>query len=176
MPWRSVCPPWRRSPQPRSPLPTSAQLAGWTAILPTFALLVVVPAMGPWEEPGFRGFALSGLMRNRSPLVAGLVVGVAHVVWHLPLFFSGDIPASDVLYIMAAAVIFAWIVVGSGGRVLLAMLMHASSNAVSGEFISPMFTGHDGSALGWIRAAIWCLFAAGVVITADPSFRSRRPA
>lgn len=159
-----------------APAPTSAQLAEWTAILPTFALLVIVPALGPWEEPGFRGFALSRSMRERSPLVAGLTVGVIHVVWHLPLFFSGDIPTADVVYIMAAAVVFAWIVVGSGGSVLLAMLMHASSNAISGEFISPMFTGADGSTLGWIRAGIWCLFALTVVIAADPSFRSRRPA
>ena len=157
-------------------MPTSAQLAEWTAVVPTFALLVVIPALGPWEEPGFRGFALSGFMRDRSPLVAGLAVGVIHVVWHVPLFFSGDIPAADVVYIMAAAVVFAWIVVGSGGSVLLAMLMHASSNAVSGDFISPMFSGADGSTLGWIRAGIWCLFALTVAIAADPSFRSRRPA
>lgn len=159
-----------------APAPTAARLAGWTAILPTFALLVVVPAMGPWEEPGFRGFALSGLMKDRSPLLAGIAIGVMHVVWHLPLFFTGDIPSADVVYIAAAAVVFAWMVVGSGGSVLLAMLMHASSNAVSGEYISPMFSGHDGSTLGWIRAGIWCVFAVAVTISAGPSFRSRHQA
>ena len=157
-----------------APAPSADSLAGWTSILPTFLFLVLVPLMGPWEEPGFRGFALPGLMRDRSPLFAGLVVGVMHVAWHAPLFFMGEIPAADVVYIMAAAVIFAWIVVGSGGSVLLAMLMHASSNAVSGEYISPMFTGTDGSTLGWIRAGIWCVFALAVVLAFGPSLRGRK--
>jgi len=86
----------------------------------------------------------------------------------------GEIPAADVVYIMAAAAIFAWIVVGSGGSVLLTMLMHASSNAVSGEHISPMFTGADASTLGWIRAGIWCVFALAVVLALGPSSRGRK--
>jgi membrane protease YdiL (CAAX protease family) len=98
---------------------------------------------------------------------------VIHVFWHLPLFFTGDIPPADVVYILAASVVFAWLVIGSGGSVLLAMIMHASSNAVSGEYISPMFTGGDGDLLGWIRALIWCVFAVTVVIAAPRTFRSR---
>lgn len=34
-----------------------------------------------------------------------------HVTWPAPLFFMGEIPAADVVYIMAAAVIFALAVV-----------------------------------------------------------------
>jgi len=157
-----------------APAPSAAQLATWTEIVPTFLFLVLVPLMGPWEEPGFRGFALPGLMRDRTPLFAGLVVGVMHVLWHAPLFFMGEIPGADAVYIMAAAVIFAWIVVGSGGSLLLAMLMHASSNAVSGEYISAMFTGADGSTLGWIRAGIWSVFAVAAVLALGPSLRGRR--
>jgi membrane protease YdiL (CAAX protease family) len=153
-----------------APAPTSAELAGWTAVPVTFLFVLLVPALGPWEEPGFRGFALSRLMSRTSPLVAGLLVGVMHVVWHLPLFLTGDIPTADVVYILAASAVFAWLVVGSGGSVLLAMLMHASSNAVSGEFISPMFSGGDADTLGWIRAGIWVLFACTVVLATNRSF------
>ncbi len=156
-----------------APAPTATQISGWTDILPFFLFIMIVPALGPWEEPGFRGFALSGLMRHRAPLTAALIVGVVHVVWHLPLFITGDIPPADVVYILTAAVVFGWIVVGSGGSVLMAMLMHASSNAISGEYISPMFTGEDNATLGWIRAGIWVVFALVAVIAAGPSFRTR---
>jgi hypothetical protein len=54
------------------------------------------------------------------------------------------------------------------------MLMHASSNAMSGEYISPMFTGADSSTLGWIRAGIWFIVALIVVVVAGPPFRSRQ--
>ena len=148
-----------------APRPTSAELGLWTEIIPFFLFALLVPMLGPWEEPGFRGFALSRLMRERSILVSALLVGVIIVFWHTPLFFTGDIPVGDVVLIMAGAVVFAWLVVGTGGSVLLAMIMHATSNAVSGEYISEMFTGDDAETLGWIRAGIWCVFAAVVVLT-----------
>jgi membrane protease YdiL (CAAX protease family) len=81
----------------------------------TFFLVLLVPLFGPWEEPGFRGLALSKLMKRRSVLVAGLIVGLIHVFWHLPLFFTGDIPAAEVVYVLAARVVSAWMVTGVGG-------------------------------------------------------------
>jgi CAAX protease family protein len=147
-----------------APAPSDSQLAAWTDIPFTFFLVLLVPLFGPWEEPGFRGYALTTLMKRRPVLSAGLLVGVIHVVWHLPLFLTGDIPAADVVYILAAAPVFAWIVVGSGGSVLMAMLMHASSNAISGEYVSPMFSGGDEETLGWVRAGIWVAYAVGAAL------------
>jgi membrane protease YdiL (CAAX protease family) len=155
--------------------PTSAALGTWTEVLPTFVIVLVVPLFGPWEEPGFRGFLLSGLQRRWSPLVAGLTVGVVHVIWHTPLFFLGDIPASDVVFILAASIVFAWLVIGSGGSVLLAMLMHAANNAVSGEYVSSLFTGDDATLLGWVRALLWCVVAGVVVVVAGRRFRDPDP-
>lgn len=91
---------------------------------------------------------------------------------HTPLFFTGDIPMADVVFIIAASIVFAWMIVGTRGSVLLAMIMHATSNAVSGEYISPMFSGADGELLGWIRSGIWVVIAAAVVIAANKRFRS----
>jgi membrane protease YdiL (CAAX protease family) len=155
-----------------APRPTAEEIGAWPSVFVTFVLLLVVPLLGPWEEPGFRGFALSRLMLTRSPLVAGLLVAVLHAFWHLPLFVTGNIPPADVVLVLAAGVVFAWLVVGSGGSVLVAMVMHAASNAVSGEYISPMFDGADADTLGWIRAAIWCLFAVGAVLAGGRAFRS----
>lgn len=157
-----------------APAPSDAQLSAWTDVPFTFLLVLLVPLFGPWEEPGFRGYALSRLMERRPLTTAALLVGVIHVLWHLPLFFTGDIPAADVVYILAAAVVFAWIVVGSGGSVLMAMLMHASSNAVSGEFISPMFSGSDADTLGWVRAGIWVGYAVAVALLSGRSRSSGR--
>jgi membrane protease YdiL (CAAX protease family) len=152
--------------------PTSAELATWTNIVPFFLFALVVPILGPWEEPGFRGYALSRLRMRHSPLAAGLMVGAMAVAWHLPLFFTDDIPLADVVLILAAGVVFAALVWGSGGSVLVAMVMHAASNAVSGEFVSQMFL-EDAAVLGWIRAGVWCVFAAATVALAGTAFRAR---
>jgi membrane protease YdiL (CAAX protease family) len=151
--------------------PTSSQLDAWTEIPFTFVLVLLVPLFGPWEEPGFRGFALSRLRVRHSTLTAALLVGVIHVGFHVPLFVTGDIPLSDAVFILAASVVFAWLVIGSGGSVLLAMILHATNNAVSGEFVSPLFTGADGTWLGWIRALLWCVVALVVVAVAGKRFR-----
>lgn len=156
-----------------APNPIDAALSSWTVIPIEFATVLLLPLLGPREEPGFRGFALSGLMTRRSPLVAGLTVGAIHVGWHIPLFFSGDIPAADVVLILAASVVLAWLVVRSGGSVLIAMLMHASSNAFSGEFASKLFSGSDVALLGWVRALLWCVIAAGIIAATGPWFRQK---
>jgi uncharacterized protein len=155
-----------------APVPSAAELAAWTDIVPVFLFVLLVPLLGPWEEPGFRGFALSRLMLTHSPLTAALLVGVIHVLWHLPLFFTGEIPAGDVVHILAAAVVLAAVVLGSGGSVLVAMVMHAVNNAVSGEFVSPLFA-DDAGTLGWLRALVWVVFALGAVLLAGRSFRTR---
>jgi membrane protease YdiL (CAAX protease family) len=155
-----------------APAPTSSQLDAWTGVPFTLVLVLLVPLFGPWEEPGFRGFALSRLRVRHSSLAAALLVGVIHVGFHVPLFVTGDIPLSDVVFILAASVVFAWLVIGSGGSVLLAMVMHATNNAVSGEFVSPLFTGANGTWLGWIRALLWCGVALVVIAVAGKRFRA----
>jgi uncharacterized protein len=158
-----------------APAPTASELSTWTNIVPFFLFALLVPLLGPWEEPGFRGFALSKLMQTRSVLTASLVVAAIIVFWHLPLFLRGDIPAADVVLIVAAGVVFGGLVVGSGGSVLLAMVMHATNNAVSGEYISQMFSGQDAATLGWIRAGIWCLFAVAALIIGGRRFWTQAP-
>jgi hypothetical protein len=155
-----------------APEPTGAQLSSWTEIPFSFFLFLLVPLFGPWEEPGFRGFALSRLREQHSSLAAALLVGVVHVGFHIPLFLTGDIPLSDAVFVMAASVVFAWLVIGSGGSVLVAMVMHAANNAVSGEFVSPLFAGADAERLGWIRALLWCVVALLVVPLAGKRFRA----
>lgn len=110
----------------------------WGAIAFDLILVFFVIALG--EEPGFRGFALPRLLKARSALTASLILGVLHVIWHLPLFLAGDQPPINVLIILAGAVLNTWLFNNTGGSVLLNMIMHTSVNLWVGVF-NPLFAG-----------------------------------
>jgi membrane protease YdiL (CAAX protease family) len=153
--------------------PSSEQLGTWVEIPINFVVFLLLPLTGPWEEPGFRGFALTTLSRTHALVLAALVVGVIQVFWHTPLFFTGEIPTSDVVWIMAASIPLAFLVFRSGGSVLMAMVMHATNNVVSGEYVTSLFSGHDVVLQGWVRATMWCVIAIVVVLVAGHSFTTR---
>jgi membrane protease YdiL (CAAX protease family) len=155
--------------------PAAAVLAGWPSLFLTFALLLLVPGIGgAWEEPGFRGYAIPNLQAKHSALVASLILGGLHVLWHLPLFLIGNIQWSDVVFVPAWAVVLTWLLNSSGGSVLLLMLTHAMNNTISGGFFSPMFTGADAVRQSWLFAGLWCLVALIVVVVAGSARLSRR--
>jgi membrane protease YdiL (CAAX protease family) len=153
--------------------PSSDQVALWVEIPINFVLYLLIPLWGPWEEPGFRGFALTRLTQTQSVLAAALAIGVIHVFWHTPLFFTGEIPASDVVWIIAASIAFAFLVIRSGGSVLLAMVMHATNNVVSGEYVTSLFSGSDVELQGWVRATMWSAIAIVLLLLAGRSFTTR---
>jgi membrane protease YdiL (CAAX protease family) len=71
-----------------TPLPSTEQFGRWPELFFVFALYLV--AFGPLgEEPGWRGFAMPRLAAQRSTLGASLVLGLAVVIWHLPLVLAG---------------------------------------------------------------------------------------
>jgi uncharacterized protein len=155
--------------------PSAADLGGWTGLLPGFAIALLIPGLGgAWEEPGWRGFALPRLQSGRSALLAALILGVLVAGWHLPLMVVGDVHWSDTVLIMGAVIIFNWAFNNANGSVLIIMMMHATNNAVSGSFVSPMFSGADSVRQGWLLAAVWCAVAIVVVIWAGPAHLSRR--
>jgi membrane protease YdiL (CAAX protease family) len=155
--------------------PSAAELGGWAGLFPTLALLLLVPGLGgAWEEPGWRGFALPRLQTSRSALFASLILGVLVSGWHLPLMVTGEVHYADVLSIMGATIVLNWVFNNASGSVLIVMLMHATNNAVSGSFFSPMFSGADSARLGWLLAALWCAVAIVVVLWAGPAHLSRK--
>lgn len=147
-----------------APAPSTDQLAQWPAILMTFLIVLVVPGLGgAWEEPGWRGYAVNRLEIGRSRLLAMVPLWAIIVVWHLPLFLTGNIEWVDVLNMIGGVVIYNWLYHQSGKSVLLVMMIHAMNNAASGEFFSPMFTGVYSTQMAWLRTLLWGVVALVVV-------------
>ena len=155
--------------------PSAAELGGWSGLLPTFFILLLIPGFGgAWEEPGWRGYALPQLQTDRSALFASLILGVLIAGWHLPLMVVGQVHYSDIVTIMGGVVVFNWVFNNADGSVLILMLMHAMNNTISGSFFSPMFSGVDSVRLGWLLAAVWCAVAIVVVVVYGPQDLSRK--
>lgn len=110
------------------------------AVAMVFVFSFFTIALG--EEPGFRGFSLPRFMRGRSAFTASLIVGVLHAIWHLPLVIGGEESVVFLLNPLGAAVLFTWIFNHTNGSVLIAMLLHASSDAAGG-FFGEVFSGPD---------------------------------
>ncbi|MBV6449380.1 MAG: hypothetical protein MHPDNHAH_00090 [Anaerolineales bacterium] len=120
---------------------TGAQVSGQ---LPEFSqaavLFVLFLLTNAGEEPGFRGFSLPRLMKERSAFSASLIIGVLHAIWHLPLYIGGEQGLVDFLFPLCGALLFTWIFNNTNGSVFLAMLLHAS-NDVAGRFFGAVFSG-----------------------------------
>ena len=131
-------------------LPAAIHLAGknlWTiiyngqldfSVLPLLywpgAIIPSILIAGVGEELGWRGYALPRLQKQFSPLVASLILGIVHFLWHLPTYWLGqgihNVPALfALLFILPWSIIFTWIYNKSGGSLLFAVGFHAISNA-----------------------------------------------
>jgi membrane protease YdiL (CAAX protease family) len=123
----------------------AAQLNAGSFIAGYLVTLVVgffAPTLG--EEAGWRGFALTRLQAARGPLMATLIVSVIHAVWHLPAYFvKGAITSTgefdptlfvaNSLAIIASSFVWTWLFNNAAGSIFFATLVHAASNAMSGN-------------------------------------------
>lgn len=92
---------------------------------------------GTGEEAGWRGFALPRLQATTSPLVAGLILALLWVPWHLFLWIgegrdvlSLSFWLSSYLLHIPSGIILCWCYNRSRGSVLAAGIAHASANTV----------------------------------------------
>jgi membrane protease YdiL (CAAX protease family) len=135
-----------------------------TTFLPLVAFGMIIPAID--EEPGWRGFALPRLQRRYGPLWGSIILGTLHGLWHIPAAFTvlfGPLPFADLLpFILTnvlATVLYTWVYNHTRGSILIAMLMHAASNASSGWLTTLMQETHlsppETGWLGYIAAHQW---------------------
>jgi membrane protease YdiL (CAAX protease family) len=156
-----------------APTPTAAQWNTWPERLPFFIFAFLM--FGAMEELGWRGFGQAHLQKTHSALVSALIVAIFGVIWHFPLFATGNIELPDVPLIFAGYIVYAWLFNSSGGSVLVTMLTHAMNNTVSGEWISPWFTGADSVRQSALLAVLWSVAAIVVIALAGPARLTRRP-
>ncbi len=138
----------------------------------------IFPGSALGEEIGWRGYALPRLQAGRSALSASLMLGVVWGFYHLPLYFTGQAsrPLSIfplfVVSTIAVSVIITWMYNGTGGSLLLVVLLHATFNLPVTLLIAPL----------WSRAMVPFLLYVGlsivaaivVVIWAGPRHLSRK--
>lgn len=103
---------------------------------------------GPWsEEFGWRGVALSGLMKRCNMLISSLILGMLWGVWHLPLYFMpvtwhGQMGFklagfwSFLLMSVGLSLLMSLVYAHNGRSVLTGLLLHFVSN-FSAQLIAP---------------------------------------
>lgn len=140
-------------------------------------LLVLLPVMllfgGALEEPGWTGYALPRLLDRwggapLGVLFATLIMATIRFSWHLPLMLGGEVPWSDIVWMIGAQIVFAWLFLRSGGSALTILLLHLMNNTFSGEFVGSFFSGADSARYSWVIAALWCALALGVLLVSGP--------
>jgi membrane protease YdiL (CAAX protease family) len=125
----------------------------------------------PWEEVGWRGFALPHLQKRYNALPATLIVGALWGLWHLPLFFWADNPMSEYPFLpwfigtVAGAFIYTWLYNSTGGSILPVALFHVVLNT-AGVLIP------EASVLA--LAVVYCLVAAALAAIFGSKELSRR--
>lgn len=121
------------------------------------------------EELGWRGYILPKLLERRSPLAAGLIVGVLwgslHLALHLPgMTNEGAPPFPTLVLLIGLSVLMTWLYMQSGGNILLTSLFHGAQSffLIVNEGIPPV-------PLTWLMAGVYLVLALIVVIAAGSS-------
>jgi uncharacterized protein len=138
-------------------------------------LAVVLFVFAIPEELGWRGYALPKLLERRSPLAAGLIIGVLwgslHLALHLPgMMNEGVPPLPTLLALVGGSVLFTWLYVNSGGSIVLTTLFHAAQS-----FFVIVNHGIALDQQAWLLAGAYLALALIVVLAAESSF-TRSPA
>jgi len=135
-----------------------------TLSIPALALTLLILALtdGLGEELGWRGYLLPRLLTHYRAVAASLIVGLYWWFWHLPsVWTAGAAMEGQPLWLLLAdllakSLLFTYVFLGTKGSVLIAILLHASTNLF---FVSPP-TAADGDltvplvalALKWVLA------------------------
>jgi membrane protease YdiL (CAAX protease family) len=157
-------------------VPFSDIRANWTTFFfPYLFAVLIFPAFITWgEEPGWRGFALTRMQEYYHPLLASVVVGFLHGLWHLPVYLIASGPIAlgpfdlqefsrDIALGIAVAILFTWVFNNARGSILIAVLIHASLNATPG-WMSALIPGHPMDAAWKIVMGIYVVSAVALVL------------
>jgi membrane protease YdiL (CAAX protease family) len=102
----------------------------WWFLPISFAYLLVVTA---GEEIGWRGYALPLLLETRMPpIIAAIILGILWGAWHIPLRIPSGLSSFPlplfILFTAALSVVYLILLQRSGGSLIPALLLHASTD------------------------------------------------
>jgi len=113
---------------------------GLVMVIPLFLMQIFTAGLG--EELGWRGFLLPRMQGRYNALVASLIVGFIHGMWHIPMFFVknlspyqemveliGLIPAIlgyGLFYVTSWSILYTCLLNNTKGSLLLIFVHHAS--------------------------------------------------
>jgi membrane protease YdiL (CAAX protease family) len=87
-----------------------------------FVLVIIIAVL---EELGWRGYVLPRLLNYRSPLVSGLIIGIAAGLLHIGLGLVAGRPWLPTFLVpVGFSVIWTWLFVHTRGSLAMAMLFH----------------------------------------------------
>jgi membrane protease YdiL (CAAX protease family) len=141
-----------------------------TAFNPLVPALISGLLAGLLEEFGWSGLVFPALQARFGFLGAGAAVGVIVAVWHLPFFLlpgTTQNASSFVMFLVilvAVRIVYGWVYNGSGGSVLLAILLHASGNTWS-EVLHQPPAATTASAAAWTQTGVFAITALVAVWT-----------
>jgi len=102
--------------------------------LPTILPLIILGPLS--EEYGWRGFALTRLLKFVSPNVASLVVGLVWSFWHLPLFYMIGTSQHDTQFftfmipVIGSSFIYTYIYIKTNQSLFSAVFFHWTNTYV----------------------------------------------
>lgn len=152
-------------------------------ILPLMLVLIVLAGLG--EEFGWRGFLLPRLQCRHSALIASLIVGIFHSLWHIPLFLvegtAQNAWALEIgfalaflgysIFVIAWSIQLAWFFNNTQGSVLCVAVVHGAGNAWIGGYFD--ITGNAGIAGNNVLTALMVSFSLLVLVIAGHRHLSR---
>ena len=153
----------------------SFSLARVPPVLPVLPAIWVVFLFAAGEEVGWRGFLLPRLLATRGAVSASVVLGTIHAVWHWPLivlphqYLSGVPLVAFSAFVISEAFLFTWLFQKTGGSILLAALLHGSSN---GAML--FYDGIAPAEAPWLKASISALTAVILLLTSGPTLGAGR--
>jgi len=148
---------------------------GLGSFVPFFVMIMITGGLG--EELGWRGFMLPRLQTRHNALVASLIVGILHGLWHVPMFFiEGLSPYQEMaaaastgvvilgytlFYITPWAILYTCLLNNTRGSVLLIAAMHAGEAWVLSSWDISNTSGFIGLGIGMTLVAIVVLLIFG---------------
>lgn len=150
----------------------------WSGLAAAIPLLLMLTLLnGIPEEIGWRGFMLPLLQRDRSALLASLIVGFGWGAWHAPMFFiEGTFQATlreDLglwsglgfwtLATMVFSIGFTWLFNSVGGSSLAAAVLHGATNAWISWGLADATASESVVMFAWF-VGLWVAFAALLVL------------